>query len=302
MQDQVELGSLGVNLDAWQDHYSFNDWLYSSSQQSWYGTSLIGTVTSLVKGIGGATVFKDDELLALVRYAKSPHEDNDIKVFNSSSMEVGYLYSRVAVILPPLLDAHKIILEGELELYDELDTKFWALWGEECERYDQMEAESKLVLCNGSALCSWDIRSLLLSDNIRVEEPLKDTGSNTLRLDASTDVRSTAEIIKEFGATRPDTVLLASLQSLGVDACLGFSIETLSGDAILSLYVVVCDSILLKFDNLMKLMLYVGDYINQRMTFSWVLLASAKGRPDCLIFSLKTIEIISFVGMPGVAR
>ncbi|CAK7324033.1 unnamed protein product [Dovyalis caffra] len=38
---------------------------------------------------------------------------------------------------------------------------------------------------------------------------------NTLRLDASTDVRRTAEMIKEFGATGPDTILLASLKSLG---------------------------------------------------------------------------------------
>ncbi|CAK7338411.1 unnamed protein product [Dovyalis caffra] len=100
--------------DEWQGPSFFDDWQHSSSQQGWYGTSLIGTIMTLVKGIGGATVFKDDEWLELVRYAQSPHEDNDIKVFNSSSMEVGYLYSRVAVILSPLLDAHKIILEGEV--------------------------------------------------------------------------------------------------------------------------------------------------------------------------------------------
>ncbi|CAK7338402.1 unnamed protein product [Dovyalis caffra] len=51
---------------------------------------------------------------------------------------------------------------------------------------------------------------------VLLEELLKDAGFiNTLRLDASTDVRKTAEMIKEFDATGPDTVLLASLKSLG---------------------------------------------------------------------------------------
>ncbi|KAJ6300665.1 hypothetical protein OIU76_021461 [Salix suchowensis] len=48
-----------------------------------------------------------------------------------------------------------------------------------------------------------------------MEEPLKDAGFNTLRLDASTDEIRQAEIIKEFGSAGADTVLLASLKTAG---------------------------------------------------------------------------------------
>ncbi|KAJ6749616.1 hypothetical protein OIU85_000269 [Salix viminalis] len=48
-----------------------------------------------------------------------------------------------------------------------------------------------------------------------MEEPLKDAGFNTLRLDASTDEIRQVEIIKEFGSAGADTVLLASLKTSG---------------------------------------------------------------------------------------
>jgi len=45
-----------------------------------------------------------------------------------------------------------------------------------------------------------------------LEEPLKGAGINTLRLDASTDERGQAEIMKGFGSAG-HTVLLASLKT-----------------------------------------------------------------------------------------
>ena len=48
-----------------------------------------------------------------------------------------------------------------------------------------------------------------------MEEPLKDAGFNTLRLDASTDEIRQAEIIEEFGSAGTGTVLLASLKTSG---------------------------------------------------------------------------------------
>ncbi|KAI5560194.1 hypothetical protein BDE02_16G030300 [Populus trichocarpa] len=105
--------SLNMILDAWKDSFTFEDRRYSSSQQSLHDTIFVCSITTKIVGLG-AIEFNDHELLELVRYPQSPYDKSAIKVFNSSSVEVGYLHIPVANVLSPLVDLQKINLEGEV--------------------------------------------------------------------------------------------------------------------------------------------------------------------------------------------
>ncbi|KAG6743677.1 hypothetical protein POTOM_052378 [Populus tomentosa] len=105
--------SLNMILDAWKDSFTFEDRRYSSSQQSLHDTIFVCSITTEIVGLG-AMEFNEHELLELVRYPQSPYDKSAIKVFNSSSVEVGYLHIPVAKVLSPLVDLQKINLEGEL--------------------------------------------------------------------------------------------------------------------------------------------------------------------------------------------
>ncbi|XP_073261499.1 putative SWI/SNF-related matrix-associated actin-dependent regulator of chromatin subfamily A member 3-like 1 [Populus alba] len=105
--------SLNMILDAWKDSFTFEDRRYSSSQQSLHDTIFVCSITTKIVGLG-AIEFNDHELLELVRYPQSPYDKSAIKVFNSSSVEVGYLHIPVAKVLSPLVDLQKINLEGEV--------------------------------------------------------------------------------------------------------------------------------------------------------------------------------------------
>ncbi|KAJ6864256.1 SWI/SNF-related matrix-associated actin-dependent regulator of chromatin subfamily A member 3-like 1 [Populus alba x Populus x berolinensis] len=90
-EGQEDALGLYMNLDARPDSSSFEDWKYSSSQQ-----------------------IRDHELVTLVRYPQCPRDKYAIKVFNSTSMEVGYLHDEDSAALSPLIDAQMINLEGEV--------------------------------------------------------------------------------------------------------------------------------------------------------------------------------------------
>ncbi|KAB5519293.1 hypothetical protein DKX38_023612 [Salix brachista] len=96
-EGQEDALGLYVNLDARPDSSSFEDWQYSSSQQICHP----------------AIVFNDHELVTFVRYPQCPRDNLAIKVFKSTSMEVGYLHDQASA-LSPLIDAQMINLEGEV--------------------------------------------------------------------------------------------------------------------------------------------------------------------------------------------
>ena len=104
---------LAMNLDAWKDPSTFQDWLSFGSQPDLTETTLVGSFTTTIVGHSGAK-FNEHELLEFVRYRQCPSDKNAIKVLNSSSREVGYLCTSVAMVLSPLVDILKINLEGEV--------------------------------------------------------------------------------------------------------------------------------------------------------------------------------------------
>ncbi|PNS97634.2 hypothetical protein POPTR_016G033700v4 [Populus trichocarpa] len=104
---------LAMSLDAWRDPSTFQDWLSFGSQPVLTETTLVGSFTTTIVGHSGAK-FNEHELLEFVRYQQCPSDKNAIKVLNSSSREVGYLCTSVAMVLSPLVDILKINLEGEV--------------------------------------------------------------------------------------------------------------------------------------------------------------------------------------------
>ena len=115
-EGQEDALGLYVNLDARPDSSSFEDWQYSSSQQIRYETSHVCSFITHIVGLTShpAIVFNDHELVTFVRYPQCPRDNLAIKVFNSTSMEVGYLHDQASAVLSPLIDAQMINLEGEV--------------------------------------------------------------------------------------------------------------------------------------------------------------------------------------------
>ncbi|KAG6743676.1 hypothetical protein POTOM_052377 [Populus tomentosa] len=107
---------LYMNLDARPDSSSFEDWKYSSSQQIRYETSHVCSFITHIVGLRShpAMVFSEHELVTLVRYPQCPRHMYAIKVFNSTSMEVGYLHDEASAVLSPLIDAQMINLEENI--------------------------------------------------------------------------------------------------------------------------------------------------------------------------------------------
>jgi SWI/SNF-related matrix-associated actin-dependent regulator of chromatin subfamily A3 len=115
-EEQEDALGLYMNLYARPDSSSFEDWKYSSSQQIRYKTSHVCSFITHIVGLRNhpAIVFSDHELITLVRYQQCPRDKYAIKVFNSTSMEVGYLHDQASAALSPLIDAQMINLEGEV--------------------------------------------------------------------------------------------------------------------------------------------------------------------------------------------
>ncbi|KAL9336130.1 hypothetical protein Peur_070618 [Populus x canadensis] len=115
-EEQEDALGLYMNLDARPDSSSFEDWKYSSSQQTRYETSHVCSFITHIVGLRShpAIVSSDHELVTLVRYPQCPRDEYAIKVFYSTSMEVGYLHDQASAVLSPLIDAQMINLEGEV--------------------------------------------------------------------------------------------------------------------------------------------------------------------------------------------
>jgi SWI/SNF-related matrix-associated actin-dependent regulator of chromatin subfamily A3 len=104
---------LVMNLDAWKDPSTFQDWLSFGSRPIRTETTLVCSFTTTIVGLRDAEI-NDHELLRFVRYRQCPYDEYAIKVLNSSSREMGYLSTPVAQVLSPLVDLRKINLEGEV--------------------------------------------------------------------------------------------------------------------------------------------------------------------------------------------
>ena len=79
--------------------------------KAWNDTIFACSITTKIVGLGDIKC-NAHELLELVRYPQRPYDKSAIKVFNSSSEEVGYLDIPVARVLSPLVDLQNINLEG----------------------------------------------------------------------------------------------------------------------------------------------------------------------------------------------
>ena len=125
-EEQEDALGLYMNLDARPDSSSFEDWKYSSSQQTRYETSHVCSFITHIVGLRShpAIVSSDHELVTLVRYPQCPRDKYAIKVFNSTSMEVGYLHDQASAVFSPLIDAQMINLEGEVTHSRNGDVKY----------------------------------------------------------------------------------------------------------------------------------------------------------------------------------
>lgn len=99
-QDPV---SLYMSLDNWQDF----------SSQSPTETCMVGFVIANIVGLQYYSgTITGRELVGLVREPLNPHDQNAIKVLNTRSLQVGHIERLVAAVISPLIDSHKIIVEG----------------------------------------------------------------------------------------------------------------------------------------------------------------------------------------------
>ncbi|KAB5519295.1 hypothetical protein DKX38_023614 [Salix brachista] len=104
---------LAMNLDAWKDQSTFQDWISCGSRPIRTKTTLVGSFTTLIVGLNDAEI-NDHELLQFVRCRQCPYDGDAIKVLNSSSTEIGYLSTADAQVLSPYVDLRIINLEGEV--------------------------------------------------------------------------------------------------------------------------------------------------------------------------------------------
>ncbi|KAJ6304279.1 hypothetical protein OIU77_018029 [Salix suchowensis] len=104
---------LAMNLDAWKDQSTFQDWISCGSRPIRTKTTLVGSFTTLIVRLNDAEI-NDHELLQFVRCRQCPYDGDAIKVLNSSSTEIGYLSTADAQVLSPYVDLRIINLEGEV--------------------------------------------------------------------------------------------------------------------------------------------------------------------------------------------
>ncbi|KAB5519466.1 hypothetical protein DKX38_023785 [Salix brachista] len=104
---------LVMNLDAWKDPSTYQDWLSFGSRPIRTKTTLVGSFTAFIVGLKDAEI-NDHELLQFVRCRQCPYDKDAIKVLNSSSREMGYLSTAAAQVLSLYVDLRIIILEGEV--------------------------------------------------------------------------------------------------------------------------------------------------------------------------------------------
>uniref|UniRef100_A0A6N2N875 RING-type domain-containing protein n=1 Tax=Salix viminalis TaxID=40686 RepID=A0A6N2N875_SALVM len=104
---------LVMNLDAWKDPSTYQDWLSFGSRPIRTKTTLVGSFTAFIVGLKDAEI-NDHELLQFVRCRQCPYDKDAIKVLNSSSREMGYLSTAAAQVLSLYIDLRIIILEGEV--------------------------------------------------------------------------------------------------------------------------------------------------------------------------------------------
>ncbi|KAG5252665.1 SWI/SNF-related matrix-associated actin-dependent regulator of chromatin subfamily [Salix suchowensis] len=102
-----------MNLDAWKDQSTFQDWISCGSRPIRTKTTLVGSFTTLIVRLNDAEI-NDHELLQFVRCRQCPYDGDAIKVLNSSSTEIGYLSTADAQVLSPYVDLRIINLEGEV--------------------------------------------------------------------------------------------------------------------------------------------------------------------------------------------
>ncbi|KAJ6778734.1 TRANSCRIPTION TERMINATION FACTOR 2-RELATED [Salix koriyanagi] len=86
---------LVMNLDAWKDPSTYQDWLSFGSRPIRTKTTLVGSFTTFIVGLKDAEI-NDHELLQFVRCRQCPYDKDTIKVLNSSSREIGYLSTAAA--------------------------------------------------------------------------------------------------------------------------------------------------------------------------------------------------------------
>ncbi|KAJ6304121.1 hypothetical protein OIU77_017908 [Salix suchowensis] len=88
---------LVMNLDAWKDPSTYQDWLSFGSRPIRTKTTLVGSFTTFIVGLKDAEI-NDHELLQFVRCRQCPYDKDAIKVLNSSSREIGVpFYSSCSV-------------------------------------------------------------------------------------------------------------------------------------------------------------------------------------------------------------
>ncbi|KAJ6756352.1 TRANSCRIPTION TERMINATION FACTOR 2-RELATED [Salix purpurea] len=104
---------LVMNLDAWKDPSTYQDWLSFGSRPIRTKTTLVGSFTAFIVGLKDAEI-NDHELLQFVRCRQCPYDKDAIKVLNSNSREMGYLSTATAQVLSLYVDLRIIILEGEV--------------------------------------------------------------------------------------------------------------------------------------------------------------------------------------------
>nr|TKS11667.1 hypothetical protein D5086_0000071000 [Populus alba] len=181
---------LAMSLDAWKDPSTFQDWLSFGSQPDLTETTLVGSFTTTIVGHSGAK-FNEHELLEFVRYQQCPSDKNAIKVLNSSSREVGYLCTSVAMVLSPLVDILKINLEGEVI----------------CSRFKYDKSIPCVVTIFAESAAAQNAKDWILQHGLR----LCDQPGTSLRSYEGTGVQEKGRIEKLGSLEPPNNVIKAKL-------------------------------------------------------------------------------------------
>ncbi|CAB4316706.1 unnamed protein product [Prunus armeniaca] len=117
MEDEDPV-KLYMNLDNWQGPLTEPDEFRPSSEDyqslsSSSDTRLLGFVIADIVGIQWYLgTISGQEMVVLVREPLNFQDSNAIKVFNSTTVQVGHIERRVAAALAPLIDSSLIAVEG----------------------------------------------------------------------------------------------------------------------------------------------------------------------------------------------
>ncbi|KAJ9185076.1 hypothetical protein P3X46_004748 [Hevea brasiliensis] len=168
-QDPV---ALFMSLDDWQD----------SSSQSSTETYMVGFVIANIVGIRYYSgTITGRELVGLVREPLNVYDQNAIKVLNTRSLQVGHIERSVAAVLSPLIDSHKITVEGVVANSRSSGNKFRI----PCQihifaRFEDIEVVKSAIFRGGLVLISETDASFGLSEAMVVKEKCKKSDSKSV--------------------------------------------------------------------------------------------------------------------------